>query len=395
LKVSLLTGCADKPYALGLLEALLAHGLQIDVIGGDDIRTSELMARPGVRFFNLRGDQDPHVSWIRKSARILAYYSRLLRYAAKADPKLFHILWLDRFPWLDRTLILGYYRLLRKKIVFTAHNIDDRARDGGDSVLNRASLRALYAQVDHVFVHSAKMRDELTARFPTPADKVSVIPFGINNTLPNSGLTAAEAKARLGLNAGEKAILFFGNIAPYKGLDDALSALGMLTEVDPAVRLIIAGPIKGSGEHWAEIERKTRSRGLERFVVARIGYVPDHDVEIYFKAADVLVLPYRFIYQSGVLFLAYSFGLPVIASDVGSLREAIVEGRTGAVCRPEDPKDLADKIEAYFRGELFAHLESRRPEIQDFGNRTFSWDTVAAITCRVYDRLAGPTPRRP
>ena len=66
-------------------------------------------------------------------------------------------------------------------------------------------------------------------------------------------------------------------------------------------------------------------------------FIPDEETEIYFKAADVLVLPYRHIYQSGVLFLGYSFGLPVLAADVGSLKDEIVEGKTGFVFRPEDP----------------------------------------------------------
>ena len=50
---------------------------------------------------------------------------------------------------------------------------------------------------------------------------------------------------------------------------------------------------------------------------SRPEFIPDDETEIYFKAADVLVLPYRDIYQSGVLFLGHSFGLPVLAADVG------------------------------------------------------------------------------
>ena len=62
-------------------------------------------------------------------------------------------------------------------------------------------------------------------------------------------------------------------------------------------------------------------------VIAKIEYVPDEETELYFKAADVLILPYTHVFQSGVLFLGYSFGLPAIAADVGSLKEEIIEGR--------------------------------------------------------------------
>ena len=77
-----------------------------------------------------------------------------------------------------------------------------------------------------------------------------------------------------------------------------------------------------------------------------------------------LVLPYRHIYQSGVLFLGHSFGLPVLAADVGSLKDDIVEGKTGFVFRPEDPDDLARVIEQYFASDLYADLNNRRKEIR-------------------------------
>jgi glycosyltransferase involved in cell wall biosynthesis len=78
-------------------------------------------------------------------------------------------------------------------------------------------------------------------------------------------------------------------------------------------------------------------------------------------------LPYKYIFQSGVLFLGYNFGFPVIASDVGSLREHIVSDRTGYVCEPENPVDLAKAIETYFASELYRQLEARRQDIQRFG----------------------------
>jgi glycosyltransferase involved in cell wall biosynthesis len=55
------------------------------------------------------------------------------------------------------------------------------------------------------------------------------------------------------------------------------------------------------------------------------------------------------VFQSGVLFLGYNFGLPAIAADVASLKNEIIEGKTGLVFRAQDPSDLANKIDQYFR----------------------------------------------
>jgi glycosyltransferase involved in cell wall biosynthesis len=115
--------------------------------------------------------------------------------------------------------------------------------------------------------------------------------------------------------------------------------------------------------------------------------VPDAETEIYFKAADILILPYTHIFQSGVLFLGYNFGLPAIAADVGSLKEEIIEGQTGLVCRPRDATDLARAIENYFASDLYLHLQSRRQGIRAFAHERYSWSKVARITTEVYARL--------
>ena len=93
-------------------------------------------------------------------------------------------------------------------------------------------------------------------------------------------------------------------------------------------------------------------------VLLRAEHIPEDETELYFKAADVLVLPYRYIYQSGVLFLSYSFGLPILASDLDALKDQIIEGETGFVFRSGDPVDLAVTIERYFASDLFANLKT-------------------------------------
>ena len=123
---------------------------------------------------------------------------------------------------------------------------------------------------------------------------------------------------------------------------------------------------------------------MDEFIIQRLQFISDKEVEIYFKAADVLVIPYVAIFQSGVPFLGYGFGLPVIATDVGSLREDIIEAETGFVCRPQDPTDLARTIEAYFVSDLYKNLDGRRCKIREFANDRNSWAKVGNILSSVY-----------
>ena len=123
----------------------------------------------------------------------------------------------------------------------------------------------------------------------------------------------------------------------------------------------------------------------------KMEFIPDHEMELYFKAADVLVLPYKEIFQSGILFLSYSFGLPAVATDVGSFKEEIAEGSTGFLCQPNDPAELAKAIERYFASELYLNLATRRAQIREYVNSAHSWDTAADLTYRGYGFRENPT----
>lgn len=385
--VALLSGCADKPYAFGLTMALAEKGATLELIGGDELDYPEFSRHTGLRFLNLRGSQNSDACLAAKAWRVLRYYCKLLRYAATARPEIFHILWNNKFQVFDRTLLMLYYRLLRKKIVFTVHNVNAGRRDAKDTWLNRLTLRTQYRLADHLFVHTEKMKSELAKEFGTRSSRITVIPFGINNAVPNTPLTRAEARRRLGFDDSRKAILFFGNITPYKGLEYLVDAFQEAQARHKDYQLIIAGRPDKREKYW-NATRERLLRNLESgAVLLRAGFIPDDEVEIYFKAADVLVLPYRDIYQSGVLFLAHSFGLPVIAADVGSLREDIIEGETGFLFKPEDTHDLAKMIERYFESDLYANLNSRRQGIRELATQRHSWDVVGRTTMGVYTRL--------
>ena len=393
--VALLTGGADRPYVFGLAPSLMSQGAALDLVGSDDLDCPQFHGKPEVNFLNLRGSQRPNASFVQKAFRVATYYAKLIRYASTAKPKIFHILWNNKFEFFDRTLLMLFYKVLGKRIVLTLHNVNAGRRDSRDTRLNRLTLRIQYRLSDHIFVHTEKMKLELIEEFGQQRARITVIPFGINNAVPNTRLTAAEAKQRLGMRNGQRTILFFGNITPYKGLEYLIAAFQRTIVRGGDHRLIIAGRPDSCEKYWGMIREVMREDVLNGRILLSASFVPDDEIEVYFKAADVLVLPYRHIYQSGVLFLGYSFGLPVIAADVGSLKHEIVEGKTGFVCRPEDPVNLANTIQRYFASDLFADLESRRQGIRDCVAEQHSWDTVGDMTLSVYaDLLHMSSPER-
>lgn len=388
-RIALLTGGGDRHYALGLASALIANDIGFDFIGSDELVALELQTSPGVNFLNLRGSTRVDAHILVKVLRLATYYLKLIHYSFMCDATIFHILWNNKFDFFDRIVLMIYYRCLGKRVVLTAHNINAGKRDGNDSCLNRFSLRIQYRLADHILVHTEKMKAELLADFGVPTEKATVIPYGINDRVADTSLTAVEAKERLGLKRDENALLFFGAITAYKGLEYAVRALAELRASSQHYRLIIAGRPKGDVGYWKSVKEEISRNDLDRKVIIKSEFIPDADIEMYFKAADVLLLPYTHIFQSGVLFLGHSFGLPVIAADVGSLKEEIIDGVTGLMFKPKDPFDLADAINRYFASDLFQNLESRRLVIKKYASEQHSWNRVASITSALYVKLAG------
>jgi len=389
IEMALLTGCQDRHYAFGLAMALASKGVFLDIIGSDEIDSPELHTAPNLHFLNFREGQSNHANLVQKLWKLLVYYAKLIRYVARSRPKILHILWNYKLEFFDRTALMLYYKVAGKKIVFTAHNVNQARRDSKDSWLNRITLKIQYRLCDHIFVHTQKMKQELCQDFDVAEEAVTVIRYPINNAFADTELTPADAKRRLGLGEDEKAILFLGRIVPYKGIESLLEAVRLLlADKQTKYRLIVAGePKKGSEEYLDEIQRSVTRNFEQGQVILRMQFIPDDEMEVYLKGADVLVLPYKEIFQSGVLFLAYPFGLPVVATDVGSFREDIVEGSTGFLCKPGDPTELAKAVETYFRSDLYKNSKIRRREIKDYANANHSWQAVAELTRNAYAKM--------
>ena len=393
--IALLTAGKDKAYSLGLSAALIEKGVPFEVLGSNYVDGPVLHNNPLVTYRNLRGDQAEDAPLPTKVIRVFRYYARLLAYAVKARPKVFHILWNNKFEWFDRTLLLLFYRLCGRKLVNTAHNVNIGERDGTDSFLNRLTLRMQYRLVDDVFVHTKRMKEDLQKGFQIPAEKIHVIPFPLNDTVPETSLDTAMARARLGIAADERVLLAYGTIAPYKGLEYLIEALTYLPKDHLRYRVLIAGGLKkGAHEYWQKVRQAVSRAGLDSIVLSRIEYIPDEETEVYFKAADALVLSYTHIFQSGVLFLGYNFGLPALAADVGGFKESIVDSKTGFIFRPKDARDLARVIQQFFESDLYRDLPARRNEIRAFASEHYSWSRAASSLVEVYSRLLGMSARQ-
>lgn len=187
--------------------------------------------------------------------------------------------------------------------------------------------------------------------------------------------TRGTARASLGLE-GDVA-LFFGYVRHYKGLDTLLRAWRLVRRERPAATLVVAGEFYERPEAYEALAREAGGvRILNR-------YIPDHEVEALFRAADVAVLPYRSGTQSGVTHVAYALGVPVIATRVGGITENVREGETGLTCPPEDPEALARALARFFAEGLGARMAGPIAELR----AAHSWEALARSTLGLVDEL--------
>jgi glycosyltransferase involved in cell wall biosynthesis len=168
-------------------------------------------------------------------------------------------------------------------------------------------------------------------------------------------------------------------------LEYLIDAIALLAATNKHYRLLIIGRPKGCSAYWGEIQQQMTRSGVRQNIIERIEFVPDDETEIYFKAGDVLVLPYTHIFQSGVLFLGYNFGLPVVASDVGSLKRTSWRDDWIHVST-KDPKDLARALEDYFTSDIYLNLNAQRGDQRLAGER-YSGRRWGTITRNVYTKL--------
>jgi glycosyltransferase involved in cell wall biosynthesis len=387
MKISILNAGQQTDYLYGIVSGLSEiPSLEIEVVDSDS-SVGVIDTFPRTTLYNLRGDNLSSQTIFTKAWRISKYYIRLLWYTARTQSEIFHIQWENSISLFDRTVLILYYKLFGKKMVYTAHNIYKDARDGRATFLQWISLKIMYHLMDCVIVHTQKMKNELCSLFHISPEKVVVIPHGINNRIARSGLSQKDARVKLGIESTVHAILFFGQIDEYKGIEKLIDASSLLVRENPDVVLMIVGKPKRQLNYAAKLKSQAAKILPEKNVLFRMQFIPVGEVETYFAAADCLVLPYKRIFQSGVIFLAYRFGLPIIAMDVGSFREDIIEGVTGFICKPDDAEDMAEKLQMFFNSNLYHLREQTRAHIMELAEQKYSWSDIGRQTHEVYARV--------
>ena len=294
------------------------------------------------------------------------------------NPDLLIVQWWH--PWFApcyASVLASVRKKLRgTRILFVCHNVLPHEGFPMKDALARRVLR----KGDAFIVHSGQDAEDLKRLVPDPLFIHGVHPA--YNQFLKRGVTKEQARRELGIPEDREVLLFFGYIREYKGLKHLIRALPAIRAGRPKACLCVVGDFWENNR--PEYEQLIREAGAEDAVTLVDGYLPDDKVEPWFAAADLCVLPYESATQSGVIQIAYSFGLPVVATDVGGLPEVVHDGRTGYVVPPKDPEKIAEAVVRFF-GEKKA--ESFQEHIREEAYR-YSWDRMTEHVDTLMQKLA-------
>lgn len=261
----------------------------------------------------------------------------------------------------------------KTKVVVHLDNITPHEPHFYDRALNRYFIDSCDG-----FVHmSDAVLDDLRTYTQT---KPSI--FSPHPLFDNYGSVVERSKAcqRLGLSEQTRYAMFFGYIREYKGLDTLLEAWALLKSEHRTEqrKLLVVGEVYGNDERYKAMIQRL---GLADDVVFHNAFVPDEEVALWFSAADMVALPYKSATQSGVTQVAYAFGVPMVVTNVGGLREMVADGEVGRVVEP-DVRAVAEAIDEVWQP---ANLARMREGVVRHRVR-FSWQSTADAILNVVEQ---------
>ena len=271
------------------------------------------------------------------------------------------------FQWWHPYFVPCYWTLCKllgkSKVMFLCHNVFPHERFPLDRFLTKLVLK----QGDCFITQSGTDTEDLLG-IKKDADHIQAV-HPTYNAFKFEDMDKSKARGLLGLAEEEKVLLFFGFVREYKGLRHLLRALPLLKGKIPGIKLLVVGDFGNDRPEYMELIEQLE---VQEMLEIHDGYIPDREVEKYFAASDLVVLPYESATQSGIVQIAYGFEKPVVVTEVGGLPDVVADGKTGYVVRPKDPASLAEAIELYFREEK---EDEFRGHIREEAYK-YSWDRM-------------------
>lgn len=294
---------------------------------------------------------------------------------ARSRPDVIHVQYLPMITWkfpLD-LWFLKFSKRLGSKIVLTVHDL--LPHDSADQ--HHAVFQQLYHFVDHLICHSASIQTRLVKEFHLDPALISIIPHGpffYDLPVQESG----PILQKFGVPPATPLVLWQGLVFPYKGVDLLLDAWQAVELANDRACLVVAGT--GDPGLLLSLRQQALSLNLKRVHLYQ-HFITTAELVALYRAAQVIVYPYRAITTSGALATGLAFGKTILATDLPVFREQLVDGESAFLVAPEK-KLLSDALLHLLSDDTLRKSFSDKIQALNFGES--SWQHIARQTLSAY-----------
>ena len=266
------------------------------------------------------------------------------------------------------------------KICLTIHDVKSFSNNSKFSFYSKL----IYFFADIIITHNKFSADEIISNYSYLENKIQIIPHG--NYIPFIEIEKDKnfARQKIGINENKFVLLFFGMIKSVKGLDVLLKAMPEIIKNNKEVILLIAG--KPWRDDFSKYEEIIKDLKIEKYCKLDIKFIDHKDVSLYYASSDIVVLPYRRIYQSGVLMMSLCYKKPVIVSDLPSFKEIIVDQENGVFFSSDDSVSLANAVSKLMSDNGLVELV--RKNAYNLMEQKFSWQRIGKLTNDAYNKIS-------
>jgi len=321
-----------------------------------------------------------------RAIRLITEWFRLTNYLIKTRPT---IVQFGVMEFAFESLFLGYMKYKGLLLSQICHEFERRQtkKTFMTNLDNRLS-QVVFNTYSAIFLHGETNRKLFLSMYNFPPEQAFSIEHGNEQIFPepkNSHEIIAKLKEKYQITDDNPAVVFFGNITPSKGIPDLIKAFSLVHKSNKKAKLIIAG-MPSKQISIEELENLIKSLELSNQIFLDARYLPMEEIGPLMQLANVVVYPYRNISQSGALQVAYAFGRPIIATNVGGFPDAVENEKSGLLVPPESPEQLASAILRLIENPKFATEMGKYAK--HLSETRFAWPPIAKNILNVYTKLS-------
>ncbi|MDU1567704.1 glycosyltransferase family 4 protein [Clostridium tertium] len=359
-------------YSFSIIERLSAKN---DIIFVSDEKKYEGEGIISYEYF--KGTTSKEISKFKKAIIYIKAWKKIFELCKVNKIDIIHVQWFILSP-VD-SYFIKKIKKIGVKIVVTVHDI----LPFNEKFYDYKSHKEIYTFADKIIVQAKPNIDRINSIFSNVSKKVLYIPHG--NFIDHAQIISKEdARNLLGIDRNKKVLLFFGQIKRVKGLDVLIKAFNEIIKSKEGenILLVIAGKVWE--DDFSVYEQLINEVDNSKFR-CDIKYIPDDQIAWYYCSADINILPYREVYQSGVVHLSYAYEKPVIATNIGSFPEVIIDKETGLLVEKDNYNELKDAILSLIHDDKI--MKKMGIDGKRYIRNNFSWDVITDEIENIYYNL--------